>query len=102
MLRADLCVCMLPTAARVPLLKALQTSGSSCPDDLLGSERATFQNTVKMHQFICPVNDLRMESILTWGAGVQIAYGTTVAIRFANNIIGGENFIDLARYFGVQ
>jgi hypothetical protein len=43
-----------------------------------------------------------MESILTWGAGVQIAYGTTVAIRFANNIIGGENFIDLARYFGVQ
>ena len=33
---------------------------------------------------------------------VQIAYGTTVLIRFANNIVGGENFIDMARYFGVQ
>ncbi|CAG9466032.1 unnamed protein product [Pedinophyceae sp. YPF-701] len=26
----------------------------------------------------------------------------TVGIRFANNVIGGENFIDMARYFGVQ
>eukprot|EP00892_Ulva_mutabilis_P011686 jgi/Ulvmu1/8890/UM049_0072.1 len=32
----------------------------------------------------------------------QIAYGTTVGIRFVNNVIGGENFIDMARFFGVQ
>lgn len=31
-----------------------------------------------------------------------IAYGTTVAIRFINNVIGGENFIDMARWAGVQ
>lgn len=36
------------------------------------------------------------------GAAVQVAYGTTVAIRFVNNVIGGENFIDMARFFGVQ
>lgn len=35
-------------------------------------------------------------------AVVQVAYGTTVAIRFVNNVIGGENFIDMARFFGVQ
>ncbi|KAI8462697.1 MAG: hypothetical protein J3K34DRAFT_455167 [Monoraphidium minutum] len=32
----------------------------------------------------------------------QVAYGTTVGIRFVNNVIGGENFIDLARWAGVQ
>ncbi|KXZ42750.1 hypothetical protein GPECTOR_120g417 [Gonium pectorale] len=32
----------------------------------------------------------------------QVAYGTTVAIRFVNNVIGGENFIDMARWAGVQ
>jgi len=32
----------------------------------------------------------------------QIAYFTTVFIRFANNVIGGENFIDIARWAGVQ
>ncbi|GLI61148.1 hypothetical protein VaNZ11_003432 [Volvox africanus] len=32
----------------------------------------------------------------------QVAYGTTVAIRFINNVIGGENFIDMARWAGVQ
>eukprot|EP00889_Picochlorum_renovo_P007715 jgi/Picre1/34745/NNA_002211.t1 len=32
----------------------------------------------------------------------QIAYLTTLAIRFANNIIGGEQFIDMARWAGVQ
>lgn len=31
-----------------------------------------------------------------------IAYGTTIAIRFVNNVIGGEQFIDLARWAGVQ
>ena len=35
-------------------------------------------------------------------AVLQVAYGTTVAIRFGNNVIGGENFIDMARYFGIQ
>ena len=33
---------------------------------------------------------------------VQVAYGTTVAIRFVNNVIGGEQFVDLARWAGVQ
>lgn len=32
----------------------------------------------------------------------QVAYGTTIAIRFCNNVIGGENFIDMARWAGVQ
>lgn len=32
----------------------------------------------------------------------QIAYFTTLGIRFINNIIGGENFIDMARWAGVQ
>ena len=32
----------------------------------------------------------------------QVAYGTTIAIRFVNNVIGGENFIDMARWAGVQ
>ena len=32
----------------------------------------------------------------------QIAYFTTILIRFVNNIIGGENFIDMARWAGVQ
>ena len=31
-----------------------------------------------------------------------IAYLTTLAIRFANNVVGGENFIDMARWAGVQ
>jgi hypothetical protein len=32
----------------------------------------------------------------------QAAYFTTLAIRFANNVVGGENFIDMARWAGVQ
>lgn len=32
----------------------------------------------------------------------QIAYLSTLAIRFANNVVGGENFIDMARWAGVQ
>lgn len=32
----------------------------------------------------------------------QVAYGTSVGIRFVNNVIGGENFIDMARWAGVQ
>ncbi|GAB4817986.1 hypothetical protein N2152v2_005032 [Parachlorella kessleri] len=32
----------------------------------------------------------------------QVAYGTTLAIRFVNNVIGGENFIDMARWAGIQ
>ncbi|KAI3433810.1 hypothetical protein D9Q98_003614 [Chlorella vulgaris] len=32
----------------------------------------------------------------------QVAYFTTLAIRFANNVVGGENFIDMARWAGVQ
>lgn len=32
----------------------------------------------------------------------QIAYLTTTLIRFANNIVGGEQFIDMARWAGVQ
>ncbi|KAL4432467.1 hypothetical protein ABPG77_001766 [Micractinium sp. CCAP 211/92] len=32
----------------------------------------------------------------------QAAYFTTLAIRFVNNVIGGENFIDMARWAGVQ
>lgn len=32
----------------------------------------------------------------------QIAYATTIGIRFVNNVIGGENFIDMARWAGVQ
>lgn len=32
----------------------------------------------------------------------QVAYATTILIRFLNNIIGGENFIDMARWAGVQ
>ena len=30
------------------------------------------------------------------------AYFTTLAIRFVNNVIGGEQFIDMARWAGVQ
>ncbi|KAL3133140.1 hypothetical protein ABBQ38_007034 [Trebouxia sp. C0009 RCD-2024] len=32
----------------------------------------------------------------------QAAYVATILIRFVNNIIGGENFIDMARWAGVQ
>lgn len=32
----------------------------------------------------------------------QVAYVTTIIIRFVNNVIGGENFIDMARWAGVQ
>ncbi|GAX83847.1 hypothetical protein CEUSTIGMA_g11271.t1 [Chlamydomonas eustigma] len=32
----------------------------------------------------------------------QVAYATTVGVRFCNNVIGGENFIDMARWAGVQ
>eukprot|EP00899_Mesostigma_viride_P002372 jgi/Mesvir1/12135/Mv00389-RA.1 len=31
-----------------------------------------------------------------------LSYGGTIVLRFANNVIGGEQFIDMARYFGVQ
>lgn len=31
-----------------------------------------------------------------------VAYASTVAVRFANNVVGGENFIDMARWAGVQ
>ena len=31
-----------------------------------------------------------------------IAYATTIGVRFYNNVFGGENFIDLARWAGVQ
>lgn len=30
------------------------------------------------------------------------AYGTSFALRFANNVVGGENFIDMARWAGIQ
>jgi len=32
----------------------------------------------------------------------QIAYVTTIIIRFINNVVGGENFIDMARWAGIQ
>lgn len=32
----------------------------------------------------------------------QVSYGATVFFRFANNVIGGINFIDMARWAGVQ
>ena len=32
----------------------------------------------------------------------QAAYVATILIRFVNNIIGGEQFIDMARWAGVQ
>ena len=32
----------------------------------------------------------------------QAAYLTTLLIRFANNVVGGEQFIDLARWAGIQ
>jgi hypothetical protein len=32
----------------------------------------------------------------------QIAYLTTTIIRFANNVVGGEQFIDMARWAGIQ
>lgn len=32
----------------------------------------------------------------------QAAYVATIVVRFINNIIGGENFIDMARWAGVQ
>lgn len=32
----------------------------------------------------------------------QAAYIATIVVRFINNIIGGENFIDMARWAGVQ
>jgi hypothetical protein len=31
-----------------------------------------------------------------------IAYATTLIVRFANNVIGGEQFIDMARWTGIQ
>lgn len=31
-----------------------------------------------------------------------IAYLTTTVLRFGNNVIGGEQFIDMARWAGVQ
>jgi hypothetical protein len=31
-----------------------------------------------------------------------IAYFTTTAIRFANNVVGGEQFIDMARWAKIQ
>jgi hypothetical protein len=31
-----------------------------------------------------------------------VAYATTLVVRFANNVIGGENFIDMARWAGIQ
>ena len=31
-----------------------------------------------------------------------ILNGATVIIRFTNNVIGGEQFVDMARYFGIQ
>jgi hypothetical protein len=30
------------------------------------------------------------------------AYAATLAFRFVNNVIGGENFIDMARWTGIQ
>ncbi|KAK9819258.1 hypothetical protein WJX81_005466 [Elliptochloris bilobata] len=32
----------------------------------------------------------------------NVAYGTSFALRFANNVVGGENFIDMARWAGIQ
>lgn len=32
----------------------------------------------------------------------QVAYFTSFALRFVNNVIGGENFIDTARWTGIQ
>ena len=32
----------------------------------------------------------------------QLAYVTSLVIRFGNNIVGGEQFVDLARWTGVQ
>ena len=57
-----------------------------------------------------------VESVIGEGSGLErlvegtvlaqkvpmIANVATVAIRFANNIYGGEQFIDMARWAGVQ
>ena len=32
----------------------------------------------------------------------QLAYVTSLMLRFGNNIVGGEQFVDLARWTGVQ
>mmetsp|Transcript_6022 Transcript_6022/g.17239 ORF Transcript_6022/g.17239 Transcript_6022/m.17239 type:complete len:412 (+) Transcript_6022:46-1281(+) len=32
----------------------------------------------------------------------QIAYVTSFLLRFCNNVVGGENFIDMARWTGIQ
>jgi len=31
-----------------------------------------------------------------------LAVATTIIVRFVNNVIGGENFIDMARWTGIQ
>ncbi|KDD72152.1 hypothetical protein H632_c3782p0, partial [Helicosporidium sp. ATCC 50920] len=31
-----------------------------------------------------------------------LGYATTLAVRFGNNVLGGEQFVDLARWAGVQ
>ena len=32
----------------------------------------------------------------------QLAYVTSTVLRFGNNVVGGEQFVDLARWTGVQ
>ena len=31
-----------------------------------------------------------------------LANAVTITVRFANNVVGGTQFIDLARFFGIQ
>lgn len=43
-----------------------------------------------------------MESLPLTKKVPVVANIATVVVRFANNIYGGENFVDLARWAGVQ
>lgn len=76
-----------------------------------GSDYTHFRNAKYVH--VCFASQLFSHAQIVFGlerlvdmtiarSVPQVAYGTTIAIRFVNNVIGGENFIDMARWAGVQ
>ncbi len=102
---------LVPPLSAPPVTLALAFRSSSHHGPLCLSQPSEQRRNIQPHRPpprplpSCPQTVFGLERLvdLTIAKRVpQVAYGTTIAIRFVNNVIGGENFIDMARWAGVQ
>ena len=103
------------TTEFAPDLATIRTCGPSCRCGSVGPSSALLDlaslcaYTPKLH--VAHVNAAswaRLRDMCRLQPGVRcrrvprVAYATSFGLRFINNVIGGENFIDMARWAGIQ